>query len=268
MVSRPAALTQWIRSVAGTALDRVRDAGPRGVEEVQSGPAAGVRLDGRAPNAMVHGNYEMTVQLCLQETLSPGDVVFDVGANEGFFTLLAGRLVEPGGFVVAFEPSPRNLRRLRSNLRLNSLDCVQVLPVAASDRTGRDTLLITRYGGGPTLMSAGEVPPDFIRRKRVGTVRIDDLVGKTLPLPDVVKIDVEGAEGLVLDGMNRTLSRRETTVLVEVDGPNDGSHRRKWESVDTQLRAIGYRVEHLDPAYVSGGAWAVGHTLARPTKRR
>jgi FkbM family methyltransferase len=258
---------QQLRATAGLGVDRFRELRVGGAAEVRSGPAAGLLLDRRAPQAMVSGLYERSVQMCLTELVRPGDTVFDIGANEGFLTLLLQRLVGADGHVVAFEPSPRNVRRLRRNLRLNGVESVTVQAVAVSDRSGRDRLWLTRYGGGPSLVSSDVRPPDAIRATSVTVRRLDDLVGDVVMPPALVKIDVEGAEEQVLRGMDRVLRHHRPVVLVEVDGPSGPAHLGRWAHVDAMLGAHDYATEHLEPAYPSLGNWAVGHTLGRPRTR-
>src|SRR4030042_4964901 len=98
-----------------------------------SGVAAGMkwRRYHRFVNAYWLGSYELKVQLALQRLLQPGDVFYDVGANAGFFTVLAGRLVGSRGRVFAFEPIPENAETAREQVALNGLSWCALLPSAA-----------------------------------------------------------------------------------------------------------------------------------------
>jgi FkbM family methyltransferase len=149
------------------------------------------------------GTFERAEQEVLARTVRPGDVVYDLGANAGFYTLLASKLVGPTGRVVAFEPVPRNLGYLRRHLALNQCDNVTVVAAAVSDRSGR-----ARFHDGPahtvgTLAEDGEYEVDV--------VTLDDVSGVT---PQVIKIDVEGAEAAALRGAGRLLREARPIVLV------------------------------------------------------
>ena len=125
--------------------------------------------------------------------IAPGDCVLDIGANAGYYTLLASRSVGPMGRVFAFEPLPLNLQFLREHIRLNGLVNVTVVRKAVSDRQGT-----ARFAAGQSplmgrLSSQGEM--------EIETVTIDGLVeGGVVPGPQALKIDVEGAEESVLAG--------------------------------------------------------------------
>lgn len=137
--------------------------------------------------------------------LKPDDVVFDVGASVGLMTVLAASVVRDGK-VVAFEPDPETRARLEGNVRLNGLRNVAVVDWAASDSESTTELYTNGASGyAPSLRhQSREGAPSGQVEVRTG--RIDRAVGEgELPSPSVLKIDVEGAEGLCLRGARRTL---------------------------------------------------------------
>jgi FkbM family methyltransferase len=140
----------------------------------------------------------------LLDRLGPDDVFFDIGANVGTYSCFAAGQLD-GGRVVAFEPEPANADRLRDNAGLNGRD-IDLRRIALSDSNGTGQL--ERNGSTP---GAGQHA--LARRPSLDTVEVpqstgDRLVtGGTLPVPNVVKIDVEGAEMKVLDGLTATLAR-------------------------------------------------------------
>ena len=157
------------------------------------------------------GTYELGKQLEFQAAVRPGDVVFDVGANVGFYTLLASELVGPGGRVVAFEPLPANLLYLREHLRLNRARNVEVVEAACAQAGGESF-----FDEGPDR-SMGRV--DEQGSLRVATVALDEMVEEgRLPAPDVVKMDVEGGEAAALGGARRLLQRHRPTVFLATHG--------------------------------------------------
>lgn len=132
------------------------------------------------------------------------DVVFDVGANIGMFAcFLAQRATE----TVAFEPEPTNRHRLRKNLELNELtgQCV-ISEVGLTNENGTESLAIASENTAEAAHSLAAANQDQ-RKIKIRSARADTLITHDLlPQPDVVKIDVEGAEGLVLDGFGERLT--------------------------------------------------------------
>jgi hypothetical protein len=116
------------------------------------------------------------------------------------------------------------------------------------------------------VASAG-APPDAIGFIDVTTATVDDLIGagRVRP-PTLVKIDVEGAEFGVLDGMEATLRTHRPVVLCEIDGEESRALAAKRSRILDLLRSAGYTIEDLPPSY-PGSAWLVEHILARPAER-
>lgn len=240
---------------------------PRRVDTVAEGPARGLRLDpGQGDPAALTGLYEAPVQAALAGALRPGDVVLDVGANIGFLTVLAARLVGPGGRVVAFEPVPVNARLVRRNAALNRQAQVEVVQAAVGDRSGRATLVLARHAGGAALAGADR-PFDACGELTVDLVDLDGwLAANAARLPGPVrllKVDVEGAEPAVLRGASGLLTGARPLVLLEVDAPEAPAAEAKFAACGEILAGHGYAVERLPVAY-PGVAWHVIHLLAGP----
>jgi FkbM family methyltransferase len=204
------------------------------VMPVLQGPLRGARwLAGASDAGCWLGSYEAEVQTLLVSLVRPGMVVYDLGANVGFFTLLASRLVGATGTVYAFEPLPANLEILRRHLALNRCANVTVLPAAVSDRDGR-----ARFEGSGSTARLGE-GGDAIE---VETARIDTLLARgDLTPADLVKLDIEGAELAALEGMDGLLRTVRPRLLIEF-------HGRHIDGVDidtacrTLLRDLGYEL--------------------------
>lgn len=145
------------------------------------------------------GFYEHHKQRLISRELRPDSVFWDVGANVGFYSLLASKLVGSGK-VFAFEPVPRNLLYLRKHLALNRVTNVEVLPVAVSDRNGTSSFEVEHTGFMGHLSEQGTAT--------VSTVTLDELMeqGKVLA-PDFIKMDIEGAELMALRGAHQTFNR-------------------------------------------------------------
>jgi FkbM family methyltransferase len=186
----------------------------------------GARLEGELPD-VIHsylyffGVWEPAVTRTYCHHLRPGDVCIDIGANVGAHSLLAARLVGVQGRVHAIEASPTIHRRLTRNLQLNNYPQVTAYNVAVTDTAGPVTIYLHDAGnlGGTTIMvSESRSRPTTNEsvidgRPLSGIVPIEDIKAARL-----IKIDVEGAEWLVLHGMRDVfpLLRHDCLILVEV----------------------------------------------------
>jgi FkbM family methyltransferase len=196
----------------------------------------------------VLGTAERDMQDFLAAHLRAGDVVFDLGANVGFFTLVAAALVGPSGRVVAYEPLPTNAVALRRNVGLNELANVEVVEAAVSAAVG--TAELDPNGSdqeGSLVVHRGSATIS------VPTVSVDAEADRLAVAPTLVKIDVEGAEGDVLTGMMRTLGTARPIVVCEVHQ----HHHDLSDPIPAALRAAGYDVTWLEPeAQSPDGFWA------------
>jgi FkbM family methyltransferase len=231
---------------------------------IRGGVARGLRLGLRnATRAHLQGSCEIPVQRCFERYVRPGDVFLDVGGNIGFFTLMAARLVGPEGRVYAIEPVPENVRCIQVNARLNRLTNVTVLPLAAGRAEGTATLMLAAHSGGATL-SGEDVPPDLTGQIDVPVSTIDHLIETGIMRPPaMVKIDVEGTESAVLEGMERTLTQHRPKIVFEVDSADPARASARFDAVAGYLRRFDYRIDRLDPSY-TGVDWTVLHGLALP----
>ena len=146
--------------------------------------------------------------------VGPGDVVVDVGANIGVYSLLAARIVGPTGVVVGLEPNPSMLAVLHANARRNGFDALRVRGLALGDANG-EAVFYENFGK----------PNSFSLSRRdaaaggwsVLVARLDDVVAwERLPRVDLVKIDAEGGETAILAGGSGTLARHRPLVIAEV----------------------------------------------------
>ena len=233
-----------------------------GVSRIRSGPGKGLRFDaGLHTRRFACGRYEIPVQQALAALVRPGDVCCDIGANLGFFSILLGRLAGPSGSVYAFEPVPTNASTIERNARLNRMRNIVVMEVALSGTDGEDELLLARHVGGAVLRSAG-TPPDLVGSAVVQTAALDTLLERQrVAPPDIVKIDVEGAEMEVLRGMDRTLRLRSPTIVLELDDATSAGCEKKTNSCQSYLHDLGYRTTLLRNSYPDG-QWFVAHVLA------
>lgn len=151
--------------------------------------------------------YEHELSVLLLRVLAPGDTVFDVGANTGYFTALMGRLVGPEGLVAAFEPNPRLLPMLRHHIAANAVNA-EVIAAAIGGRPG--TAEFRDNGPADTngaLATAGDNPDQISRRFTVTVDTLDDVRARDprLRRPKLVKLDIEGSELAALRGAHALL---------------------------------------------------------------
>jgi FkbM family methyltransferase len=141
----------------------------------------------------------------------PGDVVIDLGAHVGYYTLLLARQVGPHGKVFAFEPDPANFELLRRNVEENGYGNVTLVRKAASDRNGTAQLYrSTDNQGDQRLYPSTEARPSV----DVETVRLDDFFADSAIRLSLMKMDIQGCEAMALDGMREILARSPEVKLV------------------------------------------------------
>jgi FkbM family methyltransferase len=230
---------------------------------VASGQALGLRIDPSGANAgYALGTTEPLIQDAFVGHIPAGGVVWDIGANIGFYSLIASRLVGDGE-VVAFEPLPTNVEAIRRNLALNGVRNVKLRDVAVGDTEGTaelqlhaeqtwaklDTSADTRFQ--QDVEAAGHIQVE------VSTI---DRQLQTLAPPDLVKIDIEGAEVAALRGAPVLLSEHRPTLICECHGTN--------VAVSDLLESYGYALQTIEtPAVPPREAkWDV-HVLAIPGPR-
>lgn len=197
------------------------------------------------------GYYESDKQRLLAALAKPGMVAYDVGANAGFYTLALSHLVGPGGRVHAFEPLPENAANVRDHLQLNACGNVVLHQVAVSDRDGHASFHVAASNAMGHLADDGTC--------RVPTARIDTLIGAgDLPQPDIVKMDVEGAESRVLEGARQLLAQGRTIWLIALHG------QEQREQVARILTETGHRLLRLDGSVIDDGRVDTDEIYALP----
>ena len=149
----------------------------------------------------------------LEKVLSPGKVFIDVGANFGVYTLVASKLAGAAGKVIAIEPTAQSFAVLRQNIALNHFANVRAFQVALTQTRGKAWLY---HGWDPVGNSLGMDPLRGDEGEEVQTESLDNLLEEnSIDRVDVIKVDVEGAEELVLRGATRTLITNSPVVIFE-----------------------------------------------------
>jgi FkbM family methyltransferase len=192
----------------------------------------------------VEERYEPAETRFLEATLKEGMCFVDVGANIGYYTTLAARLVGDSGRVVAIEPDPYNFSLLEKNVRANRLDNVILLNVAAGAMKGTGRLCRSATNFGDHRIGSREPGRNSVD---VPIVPIDDLCdAHHIERVDVVKVDVQGYEFFAMQGMERFLrSGNNMTVMtefwprgIEQAGASPESYFRKFESLGFRAHVL------------------------------
>jgi FkbM family methyltransferase len=206
----------------------------RAVVPILQGPLRGMKwIVGSGNHGYWLGSYELEKRALFVKMVPPGGVVFDLGANVGYYTLLCSVLAGPGGRVYAFEPLPRNLDFLRRHLALNRIENATVIEAAVADRGGT-----VRFEEDAST-SKGRIGAEGTLEVR--SVALDDLVARErLPRPDLFKIDIEGAEFLALQGARKILAEAHPVIFLS-------THSGKvHKECLVFLESLGYRVVPID----------------------
>jgi FkbM family methyltransferase len=154
----------------------------------------------------------------LRTIVKPSDLILDVGANIGEYTLFFSELVGKSGRVIAFEPDPINRELLQSNLQRNSIENALVEAWCISDRKGAETLFSRSFGSHESSITRGSNGKRALQSIQVDSISLDEYCQEKGISPKGVKVDVEGAEELVLKGMKETIKRWRPWVLLEFHG--------------------------------------------------
>lgn len=227
---------QFYRSVAGRYADRLRQSGSPFRRVVIGDVPLIVDVTEFTTSPLYFGNipYEPKTTDYLRRHLRPGCVFADVGANHGYFTILAAGLVGERGLVFAFEPNPPVYERLDTHVRLNAFDHrVVLVEQALWDSSGEATFFVSQWSEnngistltpGATNLADGGLSPN--RTIRVRTETFDHWLAKNgIERVDLVKIDAEGAEAHVVRGMSGALqARRIDAVVCETEWDSE-AHR-------------------------------------------
>ena len=206
------------------------------IVRVMSGPSAGTKwIVGSAPHGAWLGTLERSKLAHFVSHVRPGGTVWDIGANVGLYAVASSRAVGAAGTVVAFEPLKRNLDFLHRHKELNHLDNVSIVHAAVFERSGK---LHMQLGDSPSefhISADGDV--------EVEAIDLDTWSRETdRRAPDVVKIDVEGAEEGVLLGGRDVFSRHRPLIYLALHGDEPRARCREL------LESWGYRLTPLDGA--------------------
>ena len=161
--------------------------------------------------------WEPPVQIALRDLCKPGDVVFDIGSNFGGLTTVISRMVGPKGVVCAFEASPRIISICQGNIILSGCSNVQIYNLAVYRESHQKVPI---YLGSHLNDSIYDYNNTEVAAFHVSTIAIDDFVESTGLIPNLIKMDIEGAEFDAIQGMLKTIVKDKPHLILETQ-PSD-----------------------------------------------
>jgi FkbM family methyltransferase len=205
-----------------------------------------------------YGHYHERYEAALvARLLEPDDSFWDIGANVGYFTLVAATALNRRGQIVAFEPGRNAYARLTENISLNPYKNITTYPVAVSDREGEAVLHVAGdiADSSASLFPAGG---DQAGQEVCRTVALDQVLrAEGLRPPTLIKLDAEGAELAVLQGGRALIEASPPMFLMEMEEKNLAAAGASKAAIQQFLAGYGYRAAHL-----SKGRWYATAELA------
>jgi len=192
----------------------------------------------------INGVWEPLETNLVKNTIKEGDVVLNIGANIGYYTLLAARLVGPKGKVYAFEPDKTNFEIIKKNIRINNYENIIPVNKAVLNKTGKAKLyLSTENKGSHRIYQAG----DSRKYVEIDVVSIDDFFKNKEDKVDFILMDIEGSEAKAFEGMKKVLRKnKKVKILTEfwdwaIEKAGDDSQKFIEEIVKT-----GFKISYMD----------------------
>jgi FkbM family methyltransferase len=155
--------------------------------------------------------YEPFETALFKKAIKPGQTVLDIGANIGYYTLIAAKIVGPRGKVYAFEPDPDNFSLLKKNVEINGYANVVLINKAVSDKTKTAPFFLNKTNKGDhRLYDSNDGRPSIL----VQTVKLDDFFKKLNSKIHFIKMDIQGSEAMALEGLKATIKNNSRIKLM------------------------------------------------------
>ena len=212
---------------------------------IRTGPAREIwmELNPRTGQSYLHAQVEQTVQEFMVEQLRPGMIFYDLGANIGFFSLLAARLVGPQGKVFSFEPDTEAFTRLKRNIERNGFSQITPVNKGVWSTTGTAAFLVAD-ASSPDRGVGKLAPADTGGYPKVPCIALDDFIVGSPP-PNVMKVDVEGAELEVLRGAHVLWREYKPSIVCELHSEENRC------DVESMLGHYGYSIRAIDSNHLA-----------------
>jgi len=214
-------------------------------------------LDARDPGIsrtlLLFGQREIEHRIILERVLKPGMTVLDIGANIGYYTVMESKWVGPTGRVIAVEPSFRNVDLLRRNINLNRCDNVCVFHCAISDTVGEREFFIARSSNLNTFHNTGSGARDLTGETIVVQTKTVPVMMQSIGKPDLLRMDVEGHEVEIIDGLIPSIVNREMNPMIIFETHLSRYHSKHDMALTLKrLFSCGYYVKYLASSTEAG----------------
>ena len=188
------------------------------------------------------GYWEKDITTLIQQICKRGNIIFDVGANIGYYTLITAKLVGEEGMVYAFEPCPRNIRLLEDNVQRNHLKNISIERTALGEKSGTMYMYLPSYvhfGVGSFFKSR-----HYLIQKAVQVITLDDFIKERgITHIDFLKMDIEGGEIFALRGMKETLKQKIIrNIFIHIHSTILSRKSYKSQEIKKSLIGSGYKL--------------------------
>ena len=188
-------------------------------------------------------SFETSTFLGLRQSLSEGDIAFDVGSSYGVMTVLMAKLVGKNGKIVSFEANPQVIEKAIEIVKANHLDNVRILNLLVGESSGADMDFFLVPGTKSVASSANpeilEKNPDALKMK-IKTISIDEFCEENKIIPKCIKIDIEGAEFIAAKGMKKILKSHFPDLIIETHGYEINAIGGSLHELMKMLESYGY----------------------------
>ena len=192
----------------------------------------------------INGIHEKLVTNLIKKEIHSGDVVLDIGAHIGYYTLQFANLVGPTGKVYAFEPEPKNFELLKKNVQINKHDNVVLIQKIVSDKDGIVEFFISKFDSiGNKLFKSDESGSSI----KVGSTTLDEYFKDLKKKIDFIKMDIQGGEGKATLGMKNLLKENKNLKIIQQWAPEPlkQNHTNPEDHLKF-LQHIGYKFYEID----------------------
>jgi len=235
--------------LAGKIRSSLNNAAPHGMTMVEGAGGAikglQLKLDMQSEKDYWLGTYELDLQAAIKKFCQKGMIVYDVGANIGYISLIFAAQSGVNGKVFAFEPLPANYERLQTNVSLNAFENrITLIQAAVVDESGETSFMVHQSGAmGKAQGSLGR-DEHYMTQIEVQATTLDDFIFKQgHACPDLIKMDIEGGEVLAIKGMHKTLMEVKPILLIEIH--SHSALECLWDA----FQAANYRLYKMEKSY-------------------
>lgn len=188
------------------------------IQRIRTGYLKGfkIRLSENSLWSPVFGRWEPDSQKLFTRLIRKGNVVYDLGANNGLHSLLFAKLTGDQGTVFAFEPLKSNCEEINENATLNGIKNIEIINAAVSDTDGEVDFHLGEHDKQGSIVGIGR---ETGRQVKVGVTTLDSFISSGKPSPDFIKIDIEGAEGKALRGFDNKINEKKPLLFIELHTP-------------------------------------------------